>query len=886
MVAPGGSGTSTSRLNVGYDVTQSPVMEPYNDGLVAAWSDTRTGSETPSIVVAVLDADGGFLGQAMRLSGGYGFQEPPSLACRGVRCLVVWWRQTEARAALVDLPTRTASSFVAWSDPNLIEAHVATNGTGYYLAYRVASDIWGLRLDVQGQPVLPATPVQLSVGGVSGSFAMRGLGTGTLITWSEDRGAGLRQAARLVPDVGAPGTAYLLGNSDPSAVPAIATHDPDAVVLWVNVNLLLSTRWSGAAPLDAMPTSQTAVFPFFGTPAATYSSGNWWFTFRDGVNNLFGARLDFATNTTAVRTVIRTPVSSVDRALKSALGPTGAGPVVVWTEGREHTATVRAGTIVDGMSLSLVTDALPIDATAAEQRDVVALQSRDRLYVAWAKQRADVRTVEVVVADPSGQPQHPVQVVDATESRLPQLHAQPSTGAVAVTWFDETQQLWFGDLDSNGTRLTRRALDSVGFFEVPQPSSAATVGTRTVLVWSVDSSGKRLRGAEWSLDGGLTAPVDLGGTGEFTPRLAASATDHVVVWRQTSDIEALFVTRLSASLGVRTTVLRIPTRAGFEVGGHDVASNGVDYLVVWSEWSKTSGERVRAQRVSGALTLLDSTPFTVNAENATGTLSDRMKAAPRVTFDGRAYAVSWVADVPDGGSELGWRGVSSQGIVDVARQLWPVPPSTVAEHGIVSLTPGRIAGVWSEFETGTEALRARVRTFGSVDLGEACVSTGECRQGFCAPARCCSLDGGGCPVDAGMDAGLDAGQDAGIGDAGADAGSGDAGVDAGDTDAGVADAGSPDAGPMDAGDVDAGETDAGLFDAGRPDAGTGDAGTTDAGPPDAGDGVDAGRDAQRLGVGCGCSETSGAAGWLVLVAAIALGRTRRSISSSRLRRPS
>lgn len=92
---------------------------------------------------------------------------------------------------------------------------------------------------------------------------------------------------------------------------------------------------------------------------------------------------------------------------------------------------------------------------------------------------------------------------------------------------------------------------------------------------------------------------------------------------------------------------------------------------------------------------------------------------------------------------------------------------------------------------------------------------------------------------------------------------------------------SPDAGEADAGGTDAGGTDAGEPDAGEPDAGEPDAGEPDAGEPDAGE-VDAGLDQPRaLEVGCGCSTSGVPSLVMLLLAWVAMRRSRLPTCSKR-----
>ncbi len=65
-----------------------------------------------------------------------------------------------------------------------------------------------------------------------------------------------------------------------------------------------------------------------------------------------------------------------------------------------------------------------------------------------------------------------------------------------------------------------------------------------------------------------------------------------------------------------------------------VASNGTDYLVVWSEWTGSNGPHIQAARVSAAGVVLDGLGLAVS-------VVERHKRKPTVASDGQDYLVVW-----------------------------------------------------------------------------------------------------------------------------------------------------------------------------------------------------------------------------------------------------
>src|SRR4051794_16983830 len=167
-------------------------------------------------------------------------------------------------------------------------------------------------------------------------------------------------------------------------------------------------------------------------------------------------------------------------------------------------------------------------------------------------------------------------------------------------------------------------------------------GTNYLVVWQM------FRGTSRDIVGSRVSPsgavldrpaVVIGATAneETGPRVASDGTDFLVVWtEQVSEDEDIFGARVSPGGSVLDRpAIAISTDSNIQLAP-DVASDGNDFLVVWQGGSPDDpGHRhIRGARVSRAGVVLDSAGTAVST--ATGSQS-----TPAVAFDGTRYLVVW-----------------------------------------------------------------------------------------------------------------------------------------------------------------------------------------------------------------------------------------------------
>ncbi|WP_224365732.1 Ig-like domain-containing protein [Hyalangium versicolor] len=137
---------------------------------------------------------------------------------------------------------------------------------------------------------------------------------------------------------------------------------------------------------------------------------------------------------------------------------------------------------------------------------------------------------------------------------------------------------------------------------------------------------------------GLDTPVTAGGGNQTTPAVASNGTDYLVVWVDDRSGDAdIYGTRVSQSGTVLDTL-------GLAIGASlnaqqspAVAFDGTNYLVVWSDGRRGSGNDIYGARVSPAGSVLDPNGLAL----ATSAVFTQLMRAPAIAFDGTNYLIVW-----------------------------------------------------------------------------------------------------------------------------------------------------------------------------------------------------------------------------------------------------
>ena len=185
--------------------------------------------------------------------------------------------------------------------------------------------------------------------------------------------------------------------------------------------------------------------------------------------------------------------------------------------------------------------------------------------------------------------------------------------------------LW---MDAAGQKREIRARAVAGAVEFQVPEALVASATFPVMLAPVISP-------EFGLDTPVTDP---GGGSQTTPAVASNGTDYLAVWADDrgGDVD-IYGARVSQA-GAVLDALGLPI--GVAVNAQQspaVAFNGTNYLVVWSDGRRGSGNDIYGARVSPAGSVLDPSGLPLS----TSTVFTLLMRAPAIAFDGTNYLIVW-----------------------------------------------------------------------------------------------------------------------------------------------------------------------------------------------------------------------------------------------------
>ncbi|WP_216612480.1 cadherin-like domain-containing protein [Myxococcus xanthus] len=333
-----------------------------------------------------------------------------------------------------------------------------------------------------------------------------------------------------------------------------------------------------------------------------------------------------------------------------AVASNGSGFLVAWVDRQEGDARgsycarlSSAGDVLDTAGLR-ISSQLPTSFDAE-----LRVAGNDVNYlVVW--EQAD--GIHGVIVPPEGM-LGPQRVLSANTSLL--RHDTPDVASNGTDFFAvwETWNVTTDFLSSTiqGTRVTGAGtvVDAPSPLLVTAASNTqsapavATNGTTYLVVWNDFRGGASdIIGARVSLAGELLDPQGIAiAAADFdqrTPSIASNGLDYLVLWNTRDpnvSTRSVIKGALVAGAGqvLSPTPLSFPSGAWYVAGSAAVASNGTDYLVVWESYDLGSSA-VLGVRVTREGVVLDS-PFLVLARA-------REHAWPAVTFNGEHYFVAWL----------------------------------------------------------------------------------------------------------------------------------------------------------------------------------------------------------------------------------------------------
>lgn len=191
-------------------------------------------------------------------------------------------------------------------------------------------------------------------------------------------------------------------------------------------------------------------------------------------------------------------------------------------------------------------------------------------------------------------------------------------------------------------------------------------GSNYLVVWQQDTEGNwDIRGTRISSTGEI---LDLGGIAiaggdavQDEPAACFDGTNYMVVWREFRDgAMGIYGARVAVSGEVLDGEGILLSIAGRAPSSPAISFDGVNYTVVWDDWSD-GYKGVFGTRVSPAGVVLD--PERIDIAN-----SARRQEAPAIAFDGTNYMVVW-QDEPGGSDIYGARVGTNGEVLDPGGKL-------------------------------------------------------------------------------------------------------------------------------------------------------------------------------------------------------------------------
>lgn len=645
------------------------------------------------------------------VSNGPGLTAVPFVASNGADFYVVWaqnsysWRVMGTRVSgsgTVAIPggERLSSSSLSQYWP-----HVASNGLDYLVVWYQYSNAYDA--DVFARPVSSTGqlgPAEIPIATVPEynelAPSVASNGTVYLVGWSDERGGYARPYATRVSNEGEvlDGSGLLLTNVDAlqSSV-TVGSNGQDFLAVWVDYRAgsnrdLYGTRVTGAGTVvDASG---------FAIGAAANANESYPAVASDGANYLVAWSAWNISNSTFQSLASRVSSSGSNPVLDSpslALTPSGgtyrypavsragtspgSGYLVAW-EGNGPSSSTNlssawvssAGTVTAGSSLAVTPSV-----TSVYQTEPAVASNGTHYLVVWMENNAQIYGARVT-REGGTLDVPPLAITASVRER--QSPAVTSNGTdFFVTWMDYRNINWdiYGArvlgsgpsssavLDPNGMAVS----ESPAFQNAPH---VAALGTDYLVVWRQDVGGRGdIYGARVTSAGVVQdtsgIAIATNAVEHYTPRAASNGSHFFVVWAEYQSATAWDIAgaRVSSSGGVMDTSAIPISTALREQYDPDVASNGSDFFVVWTDYRSGGNNDIYGARVSGAGVLLDSSGLALCTETV-------QQYSPKVVWDGTNYLAAW--------ADYRWD------------SYWDVFASQVTSAGTV-VTPGGFSVVYN-----------------------------------------------------------------------------------------------------------------------------------------------------------------------------------------------
>ncbi|WP_163999301.1 Ig-like domain-containing protein [Pyxidicoccus caerfyrddinensis] len=555
-------------------------------------------------------------------------------------------------------------------------------------------------------------------------------GSGQLVVWEDFRGlafeifgARVSSAGVVLDDWGL----HISRESEFPSSPSVASNGTDYLVVWEDTlsgseASIRGTRVSGAGEVHdvtglALGTSTS------GQHAPDVASNGtdylvvWW-DMRNGNPDIYGTRV------ASTGEVVDGAGLAIARAAQAQSLPSvasnGTDYFVVWEDARAGnpdvfgTRVTSAGAVLEDSGLAIASE------SHSQVTPSVASNGTDYL-VAWEDARlesaGDIFGARVtsagVVLDASA-------FAISTESQSQETPSVASNGTDYLIVWEDARLNDAGDIFGARVTSTGAVVDASGFaistiYNGQTRPSVAFNGTDFYVAWQDARSSLDIYGARVTTTGEVLdssgVVLSTAANGQSFPEVASNGTDYLVVWsghRQQDNSAAIFGVRVSGSGEVLDASGLEISPAGNHLF-HKVASNGTDYLVVWEDVTEIES-RVMGARITGGGVILDAQGLVLSAPTV------RSSSAPSVASNGTDYLVVW--NTRPGETSLstisGTRVTSAGAVLDASRLTISGPPALVDAPAVASNGTDYLV-VWQDYRNdNSDIYGARVTSAGAV----------------------------------------------------------------------------------------------------------------------------------------------------------------------------
>lgn len=747
----------------------------------AVWGDFRTGA-TFDLYGARINSSGSVLDtRGIAISSASADQRAPAVAWNGSDYLVVWQDTRGADTDLYGQRINTAGALVggeiaiSTATGNQINPDVATSGSGWVVAwedYRSGTaDAYAARVTSSGT-VSDATGILLATPAIRRvAPALACNASNCLVAWEEGSSAQDVRGSLLSVATGTPSASIAIGAATlGQRFPSVAYDGTNFLVAWqdernggTNIEIYAAGVDSTGTLLDAMGVRITTatgnqILPSVAFLGSTYLIA--WQDVRNGATNrdVYGQRV----STTRVLTGSELPISTATGNQEApSLSGGGSQFFVAWADGRTQQVSgqkdtygarvTTAGSVLDasGRLLAYTGNRQTLSSVASDGTSFLVTWSDSRGsgggFDAWGalfNSAGTLLRLKIISAA-------------AGDQLAPDIAFDVTSSSYLVTWHDNRG----ADFDIYASRVTSTASDfTVGTeFAVStatgdqRRTTVSANGAHYLVVWEDRRSGsqgdiyaQRVTTAG-ALAGGEIA-VRTSATDENRPSVASDGVDWFVVWsdaRGGSGQYDIYGRPVTAGGGLFGEVA-ISTAANVQQAPAISARAAGEYFVAWAD-SRVDSARsdLYGTRVSGG-TVLDAAGIAISA---TGDDEGRPAIVTQGSFFLCAYSRT---NITTGAADMHARRVAFDGSLPEASFV--VSATTTNEQDPALAAAGsRVAISYSRFVAGspddTERVRVRFITLSGAAGGQACATAGECDSGFCVDGFCCDTACGGGAAD-------------------------------------------------------------------------------------------------------------------------------------------